>query len=77
MDTPVEITLAEPQLLVKEKLPNLHISLIPAITSQKVFTQKTATNGLLVYKINDQHRHVAEILGKNGLTVRASKSSIR
>ncbi|MDP3877433.1 MAG: DEAD/DEAH box helicase [Methylobacter sp.] len=72
LDTPVEISLAEPQLLVKEKLPNLHISLIPAISNHKVFAQKTATNGLLVYKINEQHRQVAEILGQNGLTVPAS-----
>ncbi len=70
--TPVEISVVEPQLLVKEQQQNLHISLIPTITGQKVLTQKTASNGLLVYKINDQHRQVAEILGKNGLTVPAT-----
>lgn len=68
----VEISVAEPQLLVKEQQKNLHISLIPAISKQKVIAQKAAGNGLLVYKINDQHRQVAEILGKNGLTVPAT-----
>lgn len=69
---PVEISVVEPQLLVKEQQQNLHISLTPAITGQKIIVQKTAGNGLLVYKINDQHRQVAEILGKNGLTVPAT-----
>ncbi|MBL6987194.1 MAG: DEAD/DEAH box helicase [Methylobacter sp.] len=71
-DLSVDISVAEPQLLVKEQQKNLHISLIPTITRQKVIAQKTASNGLLVYKINDQHRQVAEILGKNGLTVPAA-----
>ncbi|MGZ4990189.1 MAG: DEAD/DEAH box helicase [Methylobacter sp.] len=71
--TPIEISVAEPQLLVKEQQQNLHISLLPAIVGgQKVFAQKSAGNGLLIYKINDQHRQVAEILGKNGLTVPAT-----
>ncbi len=71
-DSPVEISVAEPQLLVKEQQANLHISLIPPITGQKVIAQRTASNGLLVYKINESHRQVAEILGKKGLTVPAS-----
>ncbi len=72
LNIPVDIHLAEPQLLVKEQQENLHISLIPPITTQKIIAQKTASNGLIVYVINDSHRHVAEILGKNGLTVPAS-----
>ena len=69
LNVPVDISLAEPQLLVKEQKENLHISLIPQITSQQVITQKTASNGLMVYVINESHRQVAEILGINGLTV--------
>jgi SNF2 family DNA or RNA helicase len=72
LDVPVDIRLAEPQLLVKEQQANLHISLIPHVTTQKIIAQKTASNGLLVYVINDSHRQVAEILGKNGLTVPAT-----
>ena len=71
-NAPVDISLAEPQLLVKEQQANLHISLIPPISTQKIMAQKTASNGLIVYVINDSHRQVAEILGKNGLTVPAT-----
>lgn len=66
--SPVDISIAQPQLLVKENLPNLHISLIPQIARQKIIAQKTA-HGLILYVINDQHRQVAEILGKDGLIV--------
>ncbi|MFZ2450328.1 MAG: DEAD/DEAH box helicase [Methylovulum miyakonense] len=69
---PVDISIAEPQLLVKEELPNLRLFLIPEINRQRVIAQKTANNGLILYMINDQHRQVAEILGKDGLVVPAS-----
>ena len=72
LNSPVDISLAEPQLLVKEQQANLHISLIPPITTQKIIAQKTASHGVIVYVINDSHRQVAEILGKNGLTVPAT-----
>ena len=72
LNVPVDITLAEPQLLVKERQENLHISLIPEITAKNIIAQKTASDGLLVYVINDAHRQVGEILGKNGLTVPAT-----
>ncbi|SJM92739.1 DEAD/DEAH box helicase [Crenothrix polyspora] len=72
LDAPVQITTAEPQLLVKEQKKALHISIVPKITSQKIIAQKTADNGLLLYKISDQHRQVAEILGSNGLIVPAA-----
>ncbi|MCX7082750.1 MAG: DEAD/DEAH box helicase [Methylococcales bacterium] len=69
---PVDIVLAEPQLLVKEQEETLHISLLPPIGSQQIIAQKTASHGLIVYVINDAHRQVANILGKNGLTVPAT-----
>jgi SNF2 family DNA or RNA helicase len=72
LNIPVDISLAEPQLLVKEQKANLLISLIPPLTTQQVIAQKTASNGLIVYVINESHRQVAEILGRNGLTVPAS-----
>ncbi|MDD5632590.1 MAG: DEAD/DEAH box helicase, partial [Methylococcales bacterium] len=72
LNIPVDISLAEPQLLVKEQQENIHISLIPPITTQKIIAQKTASNGLIVYVINDSHRQVAEILGKKGLTIPAT-----
>jgi len=69
---PVDISIAEPQLLVKEELPNLRLFLIPEIDRQRIIAQKTANHGLILYVINDQHRQVAEILGKDGLVVPAS-----
>ncbi len=72
-DAPIDIGIAAPQLLVKEQKENLHISLIPPIVSnEKIIAQRTASNGLLLYVINNQHRKVAEILGAKGLTVPAS-----
>jgi SNF2 family DNA or RNA helicase len=71
-DAAIEITVAEPQLLVKEQKQNLHISILPTFSNQKIFAEKTAGNGLLIYKISDQHRQVAEILGTGGLTVPAA-----
>ena len=67
---PVEINIAEPQLLVKEKDSQYHISIHPEITGQDLIAQRTAT-GLLIFMINDKHRQVAEILGAQGLTVPA------
>jgi SNF2 family DNA or RNA helicase len=69
---PVDILLAEPQLLVKEQEENLHISILPPIGTQHIIAQKTASHGLIVYVISDAHRQVANILGKNGLTVPAA-----
>jgi len=72
-DAPIDIGIAAPQLLVKEQQESLHISLIPPINSnEKIIAQRTASNGLLVYVINNQHRKVAEILGTSGLTVPVS-----
>ncbi|MEQ1637068.1 MAG: DEAD/DEAH box helicase [Methylococcales bacterium] len=69
--SPLDISIAEPQLLVKERQGQLHISLYPQISEQPIIAQKTASNGLLLTVINDQHRQVSEILSKNGLTVPA------
>lgn len=72
MNSPIEISLAEPQLLVKEHEDQLHIALIPPLDGKKIIVQKTASNDLVVYVITDAHRQVADILGVNGLTVPAS-----
>ncbi|MDD5272232.1 MAG: DEAD/DEAH box helicase [Methylovulum sp.] len=69
---PVDIIVAEPQLLVKEEDANLRISLIPEIHRQRIIAPKTANHGLMLYVINNQHLQVAEILGKSGLVVPAS-----
>ncbi len=69
---PVDISIAEPQLLVKEEGDNLRISLIPEIDRQRLIAQKTANHGLILYVITHQHLQVAEILGQNGLVVPAT-----
>jgi hypothetical protein len=67
---PLELKLAEPQLLVKEKGEQLHISLLPQIKNQvSLVLERTANDGVLIYQINKQHQQVAEILGEKGLTV--------
>ncbi|WP_428357473.1 DEAD/DEAH box helicase [Methyloprofundus sp.] len=68
-DTPITITKAEPQLLVTSKARSLLISLYPVINEETLIAQKTADNELKIYQISSQHRQVAEILGKKGLTV--------
>jgi SNF2 family DNA or RNA helicase len=62
----------EPQLLVKEQGKSLHISIIPKISKHNMYAEKAVNNSLHVYKINEQHRQVAEILGKQGLSVPVS-----
>ncbi|NOQ35790.1 MAG: ATP-dependent helicase [Methylococcaceae bacterium] len=69
MSAPIEVTKAEPQLLVKEKGKNLHISLVPEIEDEvDVIVERSAT-GVLVYEITEQHQEVAQILTPKGLTV--------
>jgi SNF2 family DNA or RNA helicase len=70
-NSPIDIQLAEPQLLVQEEGDQLLLSLQPQISSAaKIAIQKTA-NGVLLYKINEQHRQVAQTLG-SGLKIPAS-----
>ncbi len=67
---PLELKIAQPQLLVKEKGESLHISLQPQIRSNAgLVLERTANDGILIYQVNKQHQQVAEILGSKGLTV--------
>lgn len=67
-NSPIDIQKGDPQLLVQEQGENLHISLMPQISSEmKIAVQKTA-NGLIVYEINESHRKVAQILGMQGMS---------
>jgi hypothetical protein len=67
---PIEIKVSQPQLLVKEKGASLHIFLLPQIKNNATLVlEKTANDGVTVYKISKQHQQVAEILGRNGLIV--------
>ncbi len=67
-NSPIDIQIAEPQLLVQEQGNELLLALQPQIPpSAKMAVQKTAS-GILLYKINEQHRQVAQTLG-NGLRI--------
>jgi len=68
-DYPVELKLAQPQLLVSSKKNNLLISLHPMMNDESLLVERTADNEILIYEMTDQHRQVAEILGKKGLSV--------
>ncbi|MDQ7090265.1 MAG: SNF2-related protein [Methylococcales bacterium] len=69
MSAPIEVIKAEPQLLVKEKGENLHISLLPEIDSEEGVLIERSTTGVLVYEISEQHLEVAHILTPQGLVV--------
>lgn len=69
MSAPIEVIKAEPQLLVKEKGKNLHISLVPKIDSEEGVFVERSTTGVLVYDITEQHLEVANILTPTGLVV--------
>ena len=67
-NNPIEIKMAQPQLLVKEQGENLHISLVPQIRNDAALVlERTANDGILIYQVNEQHRQVAEILGSKWL----------
>ncbi len=67
--TPVEFVLGEPELLVQEQEGNLHIHFsIPISTDSLALLKETPTR-FKVIRINDNHRRIAQITGRNGLTV--------
>ena len=69
-DAPVNIATAELQLLVTEQKGQLRITLSPALRGQvNYFVERTASDDILVYRVDQQHHQVADILGQNGLLV--------
>ena len=72
LSAPIEISKAEPQLLVKEQGKNLHISLLPKINEDDDAVVERSATGVIVYEISPQHQEVASILSKDGLTVPGS-----
>ncbi|MEE9397686.1 MAG: DEAD/DEAH box helicase [Methylococcales bacterium] len=69
-DSPVNISAAELQLLVSEQKGKLLIALSPFPSEQqKYIAERTVSNDILIYRLNEQQHQVAGILGKNGLLV--------
>lgn len=72
--TPVEFVEGEPELLVEERGSNLHIRFSQPISSDNVNFHFETPTRVKVIAINDNHRRIAQITGKNGMTVPISAS---
>ena len=67
--TPVEFIAGEPELLVQERGNQLHIRFAQTISSENVTIYQETPTRFKVITINDNHRRIAQITGKDGLTV--------
>ncbi len=67
--TPVEFVAGEPELLVEERDKHLHIRFAQAITTDNVTVFQETPTRFKIITINDNHRRIAQITGKDGLTV--------
>ncbi|MBE0586400.1 MAG: ATP-dependent helicase, partial [Desulfofustis sp.] len=67
--TPVEFVLGEPELLVQEQEGDLHIHFSIPISNDSTALLKETPTRFKVIRINDNHRRIAQITGRNGLTV--------
>lgn len=69
-DSPISISAAELQLLVSEQKSQLLIKLFPTPNNKKNYIfERTASDDILVYKVEPQHHQVAATLGDKGLLV--------
>ncbi len=70
LDSPVNIATAELQLLVSEQKDQLLIKLLPYPHQKEHYIlERTASDDILVYKVDPQHQQVAATLGEKGLLV--------
>ncbi len=67
--TPVEFISGEPELLVEEAENHLHIRFAQAITADNITAFQETPTRFKIITINDNHRRIAQITGKKGLTV--------
>jgi len=72
--TPVEFVAGEPELLVEERGDFLHICFAHPITGDAINFQKETPTRVKIININDNHRRIAQITGKDGITVPKSAS---
>lgn len=73
-NTPVEFVAGEPELLVEERGDFLHICFAHPITGDSINTLRETPTRVKIISINDNHRRIAQITGKNGITVPKSAS---
>jgi SNF2 family DNA or RNA helicase len=67
--TPVEFVSGEPELLVEEREDYLHIRFSLPVSDEDVALLQETPTRFKVININDDHRRIAQITGKDGLTV--------
>lgn len=72
--TPVELIAGEPELLVEERDDMLHIRFAQSITADNITIHQETPTRIKVITINDNHRRIAQITGRDGLTVPKSAS---
>jgi len=67
--TPVEFVSGEPELLVEERGSQLHICFAQEVTDANITIFQETPTRYKIIEINDNHRRIAQITGKNGLIV--------
>lgn len=67
--TPVEFISGEPELLVEERGTQLHICFAQDVTENNITIFQETPTRYKIIEINDNHRRIAQITGKNGLVV--------
>ena len=72
--TPVEFVDGEPELLVEEKGDNLHIKFAQPITTDNVNYHFETPTRVKIIAINDNHRRISQITGRDGMVVPLSAS---
>ena len=72
--TPVELIKGEPELIVEERGDNLHIRFAQPISSGAISIHQESPTKIRIISVNDNHRRIAQITGKNGLIVPKSAS---
>ncbi|MGL1932690.1 MAG: DEAD/DEAH box helicase [Desulfotalea sp.] len=73
-NTPVEFVDGEPELLVEERGDNLHIRFAQPITSDNINFHFETPTRVKVIEINENHRRIAQITGKDGMIVPVAAS---
>jgi len=71
---PVEFVAGEPELLVEERGEFLHIQFAQPVSSSNISYYRETPTRVKIITINDNHRRIAQITGKDGMTVPLSAS---
>jgi hypothetical protein len=67
--TPVDFISGEPELLVENRGDELHINFALPVSGDSIMLVRETLTRFRVVRINDNHRRIAAITGKTGLTV--------